>query len=283
MTLNFFSPTTAVFFVLLFVVGYYLLKRVGEESKRRKEAEQLVKEWEKLTQAKDQFLLSLQHHLRTPLTPLKGYLERILDGTYGREENPVIREKLIEMKKIVNNLYSLLESLLDVQELKIGKKALNLEDCQIGNLIKSVIEELKPGAEQKGLYLKYEPSAGLVPTIKLDKGKIREAIWNLVDNAIKYTNRGGVTVKLKVKNEKLKIAVADTGIGMEKEDIDYFLRGKLFERGESAKKLYGPGRGIGLSIALEFVKAHGGKIWAESEGWGKGTTFYIELPLRITN
>ena len=115
--------------------------------------------------------------------------------------------------------------------------------------------------------------------IKLNKTKIREAIWNIVDNAIKYTIRGGVTITPKIEDGKLKIAISDTGIGMEKEMIEHFLKGALFERGIEAKKLYGPGRGIGLSISNEFVKAHGGRIWAESEGWGKGTTFWVELPI----
>lgn len=269
---------TSIVFILFSIFGYFLLKETSEEFKKRRETEKLIAEWEKLTQAKDQFLLSLQHHLRTPITPIKGYLERILEGTYGREENPVIREKLIEMKKLADTLYSLMEDLLDIQELKIGKKILNLEDCQIENLIEGIIEELKPEAERKGLYLKFEKVP--LPMIKLDKKKIREAIWNLVDNAIKYTNRGGVTIITKIEDEKLKIVISDTGIGMEKEEIDYFLQGKLFERGEEAKKLYGPGRGIGLSLAIEFIKAHGGKIWAESKGWGEGTTFWIELPIK---
>lgn len=270
---------TTVIFLSFCILGYYLIKGTQEESKRREEAERLTEEWEKLARSKDQFLLSIQHHLRTPLAPIKGYLEMILEGVYGREENPVIREKLIEMKKLADTLYSLMESLLDIQELRMGKKTLNLESCQVENLIDGIIEELKWQAEQKGLYLKFEKVP--LPKIKLDKRKIREAIWNLVDNSIKYTNRGGVTIRSKIEDGKLKFAISDTGIGMEKEEIEYLLKGRLFERGEEAKKLYGPGRGIGLSISTEFIKAHGGKIWAESEGWGKGTTFWIELPIKV--
>lgn len=273
------GPVFAFLFLLSSLIGYYLTKEIETRSK----AERLAEEWEKLAQAKDQFILSIQHHLRTPLFPLRGYLERILEGSYGREENPVIKEKLFEMKKLADTLYFLIENLLDIQELRIGKKTLNLESCQIENLIESVIEEVKPEAEQKGLYLRFEPSPKISGEIKLDKKKIRTAIWNLIDNAIKYTNRGGVTIKSQITDDKLKIEVSDTGIGMEKKEIDYFLEGKFFERGEEAKELYGPGRGIGLAIAVEFIKAHGGKIWAESKGWGRGTTFWIELPLRITN
>jgi len=144
---------------------------------------------------------------------------------------------------------------------------------------------LKPQAGQRGLYLVFESAEpptvtdGKLPMVKVDKKRTREAIWNLIDNAIKYTKKGGITIKSKIENLKLKITVSDTGIGMAKEQIDDFLKGRLFERGEEAKKLYGPGRGIGLTIAVEFIRAQGGRIWAESEGQGKGTTFCIELPI----
>jgi len=254
------------------------MKILFEEAKGRKEMEKILKEERELTEAKDQFILAIQHHLRTPLGPVRGYLERILDGTYGKEENPVIKEKLVEIKKLVDGLYSLVETLLDIQELKLKKEKLNLEECQIENLIESVVEELLPSAQEKGIYLKYEKTK--LPTIKVDKKRIREAIWNLVDNAIKYTRSGGVKISTKIEDGKLKIEVADTGIGMEKEEIERFLEGKIFERGREAKKMYGPGRGIGLALAVEFVKAHGGKILAKSEGFGKGSTFWIELPIK---
>ncbi len=269
---------TAFVFFLFSFLGYYLIKITREEFKKREEVETIVKEWEKLNVAKDQFVLSFQHHLRTPLVPIKGYLEMILKGAYGREENPVIREKLIEMKKLATTLYTLIEGLVDIQEMQMGKKILNLEDYQIDNLIESIIEELKPSVDEKGLYLNFEKSS--LPAIKMDKKRMREAIWNLVDNAIKYTNEGGVVVAATIEDEKLKITVSDTGIGMEKEEIDYFLKGQLFERGEEAKRLYGPGRGIGLNLAIEFVKAHGGGIRAESKGKGKGSTFLIEMPIK---
>jgi signal transduction histidine kinase len=269
---------TGLIFLLFLVFSFYFLRILREESKSRKEIERLLIEERNLARAKDQFILSIQHHLRTPLGPVRGYLERIISGTYGREENPVIKEKLIEIKKLVDQLYSLIEKLLDIQMLRVGKEILNLEECQIEDLIESVVEEMLPYIKEKGLYLKYQKVS--LPKIKVDKKRIREAIWNLIDNAIKYTRRGGITITTKVEGGKLKIGIADTGIGMEKEEIEYFLAGKFFERGEEAKKMYGPGRGIGLVLALEFVKAHDGRILAESEGFGKGSVFWIELPLK---
>lgn len=269
---------TGIILLLFCFVSFYILKFLNELLKEKDRLKNIMAEWEKLNLAKDQFILSFQHHLRTPLVPIKGYLELILKGAYGREENPLIREKLLEMKKLATDLYSLIEGLLDIQEIKMGKQILNLEDCQINDLVESVIEELTIELESKGLYLNFEK--GDLPVIKADRKKIREAIWNLIDNAIKYTNEGKIDVATKIENNNLKIIVSDTGIGMTKEEIDYFLKGKLFERGESAKKLYGPGRGIGLSLSIEFVKAHGGNIFAESAGPGQGTTFWIELPIK---
>jgi signal transduction histidine kinase len=255
-----------------------LIRSKTAEEKTIKKAEQIAREKEELLRAKDQFILSLQHHLRTPFTPLREYLERILEGTYGRIENPIVKEKLLEMKKLSDTLGSLMEDLLDIQQIKMGKEILILEDCQIESIIDAIVEEIKSEAEKKGLYLNFLKTP--LPKMRLDKRRIREALFNLLDNAIKYTKRGGVTIKAFQVNKKCQIIISDTGIGMSKEEIERFLEGKIFERGEMAKRLYGPGRGIGLTIAVEFIKAHGGKIWAESEGWGKGTAFYIELPLK---
>jgi signal transduction histidine kinase len=233
-----------------------------------------------LAKAKDQFILSIQHHLRTPLTPVMGYLDMILEGSFGEEKNPLIKEKLIKTRKAVEVLHKLMEDLLEVSSMRIGKKVLDLKETQIEDLIEEVKLELENQAKEKGLYLKFEKPKVPLPKMKLDEKRIREVIWNLIDNAIKYTERGGVVIDCKIQDSKCLIKIKDTGIGMTKEEIDYFSEGKLFERGEKAKKLWGPGRGIGLAISFEFVKAHGGKIWIESEGREKGTTFYVELPIK---
>ena len=115
----------------------------------------------------------------------------------------------------------------------------------------------------------------------LDKKRIKEAIYNIVDNAVKYTEKGGVTIKIKNQISNIKIIAQDTGVGLSKEEQRMFLQGEyFFERGEEAEKLWGPGRGIGLVIAYEFIRAHQGKLWVKSEGRGKGSTFYVELPVK---
>jgi len=116
--------------------------------------------------------------------------------------------------------------------------------------------------------------------IMADAVKLREALYNLTDNAVKYTEKGGVKVELqfvtKGKNNCAMIIVTDTGIGMTKEEAaDVF--GRQFERGKEAKKVYALGRGIGLFITASIIKAHKGKIWADSLGSGQGSAFYVEL------
>jgi len=272
-------------FVLFCIFGYLLIRATYREIKRKEEAEKLAlqeralrEEAERLSRAKDQFILSIQHHLRTPLTPVMGYLSMILEGIFGEIKNKKIKEKLIAMQKSVNVLHKLMEDLLDINQLRVGKKILSLEKVNLEEIIKEVIEELEPQAKEKGLYIKFKKE--ILPEMKLDRMRIKEAIFNLLDNAIKYTQKGGVEINCKLENAKCKIEIKDTGIGMTKEEIENFLRGTLFERGKEAKKAWGPGRGIGLAIAIEFIKAHGGKIIAQSEGRNKGTTFIVELPLK---
>jgi signal transduction histidine kinase len=265
-------------FALFCIFGYLLIKSVFETERLAARERALREEAERLSAAKDQFILSIQHHLRTPLTPVMGYLSMILEGVFGEEKNPKIKEKLIAMQKSVKVLHKLMEDLLDISQLRVGKKILNLEKVNLEEIIEDVIEELKPQAKEKGLYIKFKKEN--LPKMKLDRMRIREAIFNLLDNAIKYTQKGGVEINCKLQNSKCKIEIKDTGIGMTKEEMESFLKGTLFERGKEAKKAWGPGRGIGLAIAVEFVKAHGGRVLAQSEGRNKGTTFIVELPLK---
>jgi signal transduction histidine kinase len=274
-----FSKILTFFSLLLFLIlAWQFEKNIFFETKRKKEIEKILKEQKELLEAKEQFILSIQHHLRTPLGPIREYLNRILQGFYGNLDNPVIKKRLVEVKKLADDVYYLVEQLIEIQRYKTKRDSIKLEKCQIEEIIESVVNELLSSAQDKGLYLEYEKIP--LPSVEIDRKKIKEAIFNLVDNAIKYTRTGGVKIKTKIENKKLKIEISDTGIGMEKEEIEKFLKGTLFERGIEAKKMYGSGKGIGLSLAIQFVEAHGGKIFAKSEGFGKGTTFWIELPLK---
>ena len=156
-------------------------------------------------------------------------------------------------------------------------------------IITSVVEELKIAAQEKNIRLKWEepPKEGKLPTgqakkilpeILIDEEKIRHVVLNIIDNAIKYTKRGEVRIECQIIDGKYRIVISDTGAGMTQEEISYLF--ESFSRGKAGTELCAEGAGLGLYVARKFVEMHGGKIWAESPGKEKGSTFYIELPIK---
>ena len=130
------------------------------------------------------------------------------------------------------------------------------------------------------MYLKFEEPKERLPEIVADELKIRQVIKNLIDNAIKYTQTGGITVSAELTGGApnfVKIKIADTGVGLDKNEIERLFT--KFTRTESGKKAHAGGAGIGLYIAKVITEKHGGKIWVESEGKGKGSAFFIELTI----
>jgi len=144
-------------------------------------------------------------------------------------------------------------------------------------ILEEVVEELQFEAEYRDIYLKLQ-KIGKIPKIKADSEKLKVGLFNIVDNAIKYTRKGGVTVALQKVGANVQISVKDTGIGLDSEKAKVLFK-SAFERGKEAKKVHSYGRGIGVYITGHIIKAHHGRIWAESEGEDKGSTFFIELPI----
>jgi len=145
----------------------------------------------------------------------------------------------------------------------------------LADLLESVVGELQIIAKRAKLTLGYDKM--ILPIIKMDENKLRQVFINVIDNAIKYTPEGGIVVKTLLDEDHITITIKDTGIGMKKEDIASIY--EKFQRGKTGLDIYPNGTGIGLYIANEVIKAHGGRIWAESKGINTGTTFYIEIPL----
>jgi len=271
--------------VLFIYFGYLLIKSVLREIEYRERIKRAydmekkaLKQTEALTEAKTQFLMATQHHLRTPLTSMVGYLDLIFGGTYGKV--PVkIKQALLKFESSTKRLMRVVNELLDISQFQLGKEVVSLQPgTDVLPILKEVIEELQFEVEYRNLYLKFQ-KIGKIPKIKADSEKLKVALFNIVDNAIKYTRKGGVTVNVKRKEESLLIAIKDTGIGIAKGEAGKLFK-EAFERGKTAKKVHNYGRGIGLFITGHIIKAHKGKIWAESEGEGKGSTFFIELPVK---
>jgi signal transduction histidine kinase len=144
-------------------------------------------------------------------------------------------------------------------------------------LVENVIEELETTAKKKKLKLIYKKPKKTFPKVRIDREKIRQVIMNLIDNAIKYTEKGEVEIELKLIKNKIFFSVSDSGMGIEKGDMLNLF--KKFSRGQGTSVIHTEGTGLGLYVARQMIENHKGKIWAESEGKGKGAKFIFELPI----
>ena len=281
-------------FLLLFMVfGYYLIKVTHEESKRRMEAEsvayeerllrenaeRLAADLKRLDLAKTQFMISTQHHLRSPLTVIQGYLSMIEEGTYGKVNKKVaakIHASLGEAQKLIK----VVNDLLDMAKYQMNVNTAERQSSDIVSILRDVVLDLAETAAKKDLKLEYADRKDF-PPVAINARGVREAVYNIVDNAIKYTKQGGVTVRAELTGSNVLVSITDTGIGME--EIDRLgLFKKTFERGEQAREINTTGKGIGLYLAGQMILNSGGNIWVMSKGKGYGTTFYIELPIAGT-
>lgn len=296
--LPFLMPTTGLkiltsfVFVLFCFFGYYLIKTTHRESRRRedaetiasrerilrREAEILAADLKRLDTAKTQFLLSTQHHLRSPLSVIQGYLSMIGEGSYGKIPKKA-KEKIDASLEANQKLIHLINELLDVAHFQMNKGAAAKEPVDAAALVSGAVEDLKTVAEAKKLYLNFKKPPVPIPPIPLDARGIREAIYNIVDNAIKYTQTGGVDVSMSIVGDNLRVCIKDTGIGLNEKDRQG-LFGRIFERGEKAKSVNVDGKGIGLYLSAQIIANNGGTIRVESEGWGKGSEFIIDLPMK---
>jgi signal transduction histidine kinase len=249
-----------------------LQKEVERQTKELREANIKLQQLDK---AKSEFISIASHQLRTPLSVIKGYISMILEGLYGQINEEQRRH--LDMVYLSNErLIKLIEALLTISRIESGRLEFNWQVVSLENIAESVVKELKPLADKKGLYLRYEKPEKPLPKVKVDSLKIRQVIMNLIDNAIHYTQKGGATVRLKARKNKVIFSIQDTGIGIsEKEKATLF---EKFSRGKGVSKIHTEGTGLGLYLAAKLVEAHKGKIWVESLGEGKGSTFFFELP-----
>ncbi|PIU43979.1 MAG: hypothetical protein COS96_01510 [Candidatus Nealsonbacteria bacterium CG07_land_8_20_14_0_80_39_13] len=230
-----------------------------------------------LSEAKDQFMLSVQHHLRTPLTAIQGYSSLLLEGSFG-EINEEAKQKISRILESSRELIKLANNFLSIAKMETRKDSLLMGKVQMKAVMEEIIKELEPEKEKKKIYIKFS-AKGVIPEITTDRDKIKEAIYNVVNNAIKYTQKGGITVEISLKGEEnILISVKDTGIGIEKEQMKNMFR-ENFERGRNVKQINAEGVGIGLYLSARIIKNLKGEIWAKSEGNNKGSVFYIELPI----
>jgi PAS domain S-box-containing protein len=234
-------------------------------------------EIERQSRVKDEFLATVSHELRTPLNAIVGWAELIRRGS----DNPkTVREGIDVIHRNAQAQSRLIEDLLDMSRIISGKLRLDTQSVDLSSIIETAINAVEPAASGKGVRLQkvLDPNAGPVSG---DANRLQQVLWNLLSNAIKFTPKEGkVEVLLERVNSHLEISVSDTGEGIEPEFLPFVF--ERFRQADSSTTRKYFGLGLGLAITKNLVELHGGKIHARSAGIGKGSTFVVSLPLRVT-
>lgn len=250
-----------------------LQEKVAEQTKELQEA---YEELKKIDRAKSEFISMASHQLRTPLSSIKGYISMILEGDYGKIEKRA-KEKLENVFYSNERLIRIVNDLLDISKIELGKMELKKSPCQIEDILDSCYQEMKPEIKKKNLRFIFKKPETPLAKIEVDELKIRQVILNLIDNAIRYTRQGKIELCLEKKPDSILIFIRDTGEGLTKEEQKEIFQG--FTRGSAGIDFFIEGAGLGLYVAKKYLDLHNGKIWAESKGKGKGSVFYVELPI----
>lgn len=230
---------------------------------------------EKAMRIKSDFTSMVSHELRTPLGPIKEGVSIILDGLAG-EINEEQRGLLSTVKRSAERLNRLVSNVLDFQKLESGMMPFDMQENDIPDVINEVHNTMVLVTKQKGLdfIVELEPD---LPKIKFDRDKIIQVLANLVNNAIKFTEKGSIWVKVKKEENTMHVIVQDTGPGIGKEDFPRLFQS--FQQLDLAREKKIGGTGLGLAISKEIIMRHNGKIWVESE-IGKGSAFHFLLPIQ---
>jgi signal transduction histidine kinase len=245
-----------------------------EVDKATKELKVANIQLKKLDQAKSEFISIASHQLRTPLTVIKGYLSMIDQGDFGPVSEK-ITGPLDKVSKSTARIIGLVEDLLNISRIESGRMKYDFEPVDITALATEVFEELEMHAKNRGLKFTFEKPTKKIPLLKLDRNKVRETLMNLMDNAIKYTEKGFVRVNLEKLDHHVRFSVTDSGRGLSVDEIPQLFQ--KFSRAQGVQLMHTEGTGLGLYIAKEILKKHHAKIWVESPGTNKGSTFIIEF------
>ncbi len=268
-------------FLLVLIFGILLIKSVQKEVEQREKLEVLTKELQaanerlkELDKMKSEFLSFASHQIKSPMAIIKGFATLISDGSYGPVSDKV-KEVVVRITESVDRLIGLVNNFLDLRRIEEGRMEYKFEVIDVVKFTKRIADDFKILAKDKNLDLSFEAPEKEI-NASIDAQKLSQVIQNLIDNSIKYTEKGWVKASVSELNDKeILIVVSDSGRGISKE-----LSKKLFEQfsRDSAIDKSKRGTGLGLFIARQIVLAHKGEIWAESEGKGKGSRFLVKLP-----
>jgi PAS domain S-box-containing protein len=251
----------------------------AEEERRRTDA--AYRAAQEANRAKDEFLMTLSHELRTPMTAILGW-SRLLPTL--AVDDDIFREAVASIARSAEVQATLIDDVLDLSRIVSGKLRLTVDNVDVTKTLEAALQTVRPSADAKGIRLVTDFD-GLQGTIVADATRLQQVIWNLLSNAVKFTPRGGqVTTSARQTASKLQIKVTDTGEGIAPSFLPHVF--EPFRQAENPSTRVHGGLGLGLSIVRYIVEAHGGEITADSEGRGKGATFSVTLPIRslaVTN
>jgi len=273
------------FFLIMTGFSYLLIRSVYKEIENREKGERLARylananaRLRELDKQKTEFVSIASHQLRGPIAAIVGYSSLTMDGSYGSVPKGI----LVPIRRIFESgkrISIMVDDFLNVTRIEQGRMSYNLRPCDVNAMVAKVVNELGVIGEQKGLTISYQPSKDEPVMVAADESKLAQVFQNLLDNAIKYTVEGSVTVTLTLsqRRDRALIIFTDTGIGIAADELHNLFQ--KFNRASNANSVSVYGAGLGLYIAREIVKAHEGWIHIASPGVGKGTTFTVELPL----
>jgi len=235
-------------------------------------------ELERANKAKDSFLASMSHELRTPLNGIIGFAEFLADGKPGTI-NDKQKEYLGDILNSGRHLLHLINDILDIVKLQAGKLDLNPELFRLADVIQEVCAGVHPIAQNKHIQVRVEIAPGL-NNVKLDEQRVKQILYNLLSNALKFTDdTGNVEINASLDGDhSFRLCVRDSGIGIKPEDLKRLF--KEFEQLETGTDRRFDGTGLGLALTRKLVEIQGGTIHVESEV-GKGSAFTVILPLAI--
>ncbi len=276
--------------LLISVFSYFLINSVNEEVRAREKIEKLATDLKvantrlvELDKQKSEFVSFATHQLRAPLTAMKGYTSLMLENEMGTLSAEV-RTAISRIYESAKTLTSIVDDYLNISRIELGtmKYAFSVLDLKV--MVSNVIGELKPNIEKSGLVTSFSTSPSGESErfmVRADQDKLKQVIANLIDNSIKYTPQGSLNISLIKDTDKriITFKIKDTGVGIAPEVMPKLF--SKFVRADNANKQNIYGTGLGLFVAKEIVLAHHGKIWAESEGDGKGSCFYVELEMSV--
>lgn len=261
----------------LLVLGRIVVRINRRAEKQRKQLEEVSARLQEIDKSKDEFLSFATHQMRSPLVSIKWGTETLLDENTSGKLTDTQKTLVSKVHEVAVAMAATVNDLLDISKIEQGGLVLKPEASHLSPLVESIVEQFQGSAEQKGLTLAYQNTVPPDCFAMIDETKLRQVVVNLIDNAIKYTDKGSVGVSVTKEDHVLRVAVTDTGRGIGEEDKEK-LFGK-FARGKFGSANKG-GSGLGLFLAKKIVEMHGGELSVTSAGEGKGSVFAFTVPCK---